>query len=377
MRLFRLVILSLLIGLFPSTHVLSLSSASGQALSKGSGLRIVPLTVSADPEAARQQANISLNLDSSNLLQNVCSGNRLVNGDFEGGFSERGRGEVSVANGWNPWFKTLPGTGGINYIPEYKPEDAQRFGTRRIHSGRYAQKWFTTYATHTAGIFQQVSGIPVGSRLQLSAWVQVWSSNSDNIEKSETPGNYRVSIGLDPFGGTDYNSENIVWSEFQTFAYDAYKQLSVATVARSNVVTVFLRGVPEFPVKHNDSYWDDVCLVAIVPTNTPAPPTQTPAPTDTPTITPSPTLTPSPTPTETPTYTLTPTHTPTYTPTPTDTVTVTPLPTATFTPTPTPPSALARLTTAATNNGAAGIVVLLAAAGVFLLLYAAGIRPRG
>ncbi|MFQ5343663.1 MAG: hypothetical protein ACE5F6_19145 [Anaerolineae bacterium] len=341
------------------------------------GLLTIPLTVSAEPVTTRRPASGSLSVDSSIRLQNACAGNRLVNGDFEGGFSERGRGEVSVANGWNPWYKDLPGKDGINYIPEYKPEDAQRFGMRRIHSGRFAQKWFTTYSTHTAGIFQQVSGIPAGSPLQLSAWVQVWSTDLDGVEKSEKPGNYRVSIGIDPYGGTDYNSENIVWSEFNTFAYDAYKQLSVGTVARSNVVTVFLQGVPEFRVKHNDSYWDDVCLIAIVPTRTPVPPTSTPIPTDTPTITPSPTTTPSPTPTETPTNTLTPTNTPTNTPTPTNTVTVTALPTATFTPTPTPPSTMTRLTTAATGNGVAGIVVLLAAAGLFALLYAAGIRPGG
>lgn len=189
-----------------------------------------------------------------------CLGNRLVNGGFEGSFSERGRGEISVAMGWHPWFKNQPGTGGLNYIPEYKPEDAQIHGMRRVHSGRFAQKWFTTFATHTAGILQQVSGIPARSRLVLTAWVQVWSDDTDNPATSDVPGNYRVSIGIDPFGGTDYSSPNIVWSEFNTFAYDAYKQLTVATIAQNNVVTVFLRGVPEFPVKHNDSYWDDVCL---------------------------------------------------------------------------------------------------------------------
>jgi hypothetical protein len=189
----------------------------------------------------------------------ACVANRLVNGDFEGGFSTRGRNEVVVADGWSPWYKTSPGVPGINHVPEYKPETAAQFGMRRIHSGGTAQKWFTTFATHTAGIFQQVGGIPMGSRLELSAWVQVWSSDEDNIEVSAQPGNYRVLVGIDPTGGTDWSSEDVAWSE-PTFAYDAYKQLTVTAVARNTVVTVFLQGVPEFPVKHNDSYWDDVCL---------------------------------------------------------------------------------------------------------------------
>lgn len=342
------------------------------------GFLITPLTVSAAPEVVRSETNSSLNVVPSNLLQNACPGNRLVNGGFEGGFSDRGSGEISVAEGWHPWFK--PGSEefpGLNYRPEYKPEDAQVHSDRRVHSGRFAQKWFTTFSTHTAGILQQVSGIPVGTRLNLSAWVQVWSDDTDDPNKSDVPGNYRVFIGIDPFGGTDWNSDNIVWSDPNMFAYDAHKQLTLSTTARNNVVTVFLKGVPEFPVKHNDSYWDDVCLQAIVPTNTPAPPTSTPIPTDTPTITPTPTDTLTPTSSVTPTNTATLTRTPTNTLTPTHTLTVTPLPTATITPTPTPPSTLDHLTNQATNNGTSGLVLLLGTAGVFILLYAASLRPRG
>jgi hypothetical protein len=225
------------------------------------GLVLTPGAISAEP-ATRQTAGIALNPYDALTWQDVCPGNRLVNGGFEGGFSTRVRNEVVVADGWSPWYKTDPGAPGINHIPEYKPETAAQFGTRRIHSGNTAQKWFTTFATHTAGIFQQATGIPVGSRLQLSVWVQVWSSDQDNIEVSADPGNYRVLIGIDPTGGTDWSSDNVVWSE-RTFAYDAYKQLAVEAVARNTTVTVFLQGVPEFPVKHNDSYWDDACLQVI------------------------------------------------------------------------------------------------------------------
>jgi hypothetical protein len=345
------------------------------------GLLLTPGAVLGyEPSAERRTADSRPHSYSAAALQEVCPGNRLVNPGFEGSFSTRDRNEIVVADGWVPWFKTDPGAPGINSAPEYKPEPAAQYGMRRIHSGNTAQKWFTTFATHTAGIFQQVTGIPIGSRLQFSAWVQVWSSDEDNNEVSAQPGNYRVLIGIDPTGGTDWSSENVVWSE-RTFAYDAYQQLSVATVARNSTVTVFMQGVPEFPVKHNDSYWDDACLVAIVPTNTPAPPTNTPVPKDTPTITPSPTETLSPTPsltaTETPTLTSTPVPTDTPTPRPTDTttVTVTALPTKTTTPTPTAPSALTETVDAISDNGIIGVVVLLATAGLFLLLLAVGIRP--
>ena len=77
-----------------------------------------------------------------------------------------------------------------------------------------------------------------------------------------------------------------------------------------------------------------VAEVAEEPTETPVPPTDTPAPTDTPvpTDTPEPTETPSPTNTATPTDTPVPTDTPEPTETPTAVPTNTPLPTNTAAP---------------------------------------------
>ncbi|MGC9360751.1 MAG: hypothetical protein ACP5G7_10345, partial [Anaerolineae bacterium] len=70
-------------------------------------------------------------------------------------------------------------------------------------------------------------------------------------------------------------------------------------------VTVYLRGEAEWPVKHNDAYFDDICLTYVAPT---AVPTNTPRPTDTPTPTFEPTATP--TPEATATATATPTEAP-------------------------------------------------------------------
>ena len=104
--------------------------------------------------------------------QEECPGNVSVNPGFEEGFSERGACEVSVANGWFPWWQEGPGQDeGYNRRPEYKPEDASRYGRRRVRSGNFAQKFFNTFSTHNAGLLQQVQ-VPVESTLALSAWVQ-------------------------------------------------------------------------------------------------------------------------------------------------------------------------------------------------------------
>ncbi len=241
------------------------------------------------------------------LSQAGCSGNVLVNPGFEDGFSDRGAGEVSVANGWHPWYQDGPGQNeGFYRRPEYKPEDAARFGTRRIHSGNWAQKFFSTYATHNAGVFQQVK-LPAGSKLTLSAWVQAWSSQDANPDSVVDPGNYRVYVGIDPTGGTDWSSPNVVWSP-ASLQYNTWLRLEVKATSQAGTVTVFLRGQPEFRNQFNDSYWDDVCLTAVRPAT--ATPKATNTPKDTPTPTLSPTATVTPTPVESPTPTATPTPLP-------------------------------------------------------------------
>ncbi len=220
--------------------------------------------------------------------------NLLLNPGFEDGFSQRGAGEVEVANGWFPWWvQGTPDQTNIGYLrrPEYKPEDARRFGYRRVHGGEFAQKYFTTYSTHVAGIYQQVT-VPQDYRVTFSMWVQVWSSSGDNPDDIVDHGDYRVSIGIDPTGGVDGSSPNVVWSE-AVREYNQWVQLRVTAVAESRTVTVFTRGAPLYRVKHNDSYWDDASVVASPP---PTPPSTPPTPTRTPTatFTPWPTFTPTP-----------------------------------------------------------------------------------
>lgn len=220
--------------------------------------------------------------------------NLLLNPGFEDGFSQRGAGEVEVANGWFPWWlQGTPDQTDVGYLrrPEFKPELGRLFGYRRIHGGDFAQKYFTTYSTHVSGIYQQVS-VRQGYRVVFSIWVQVWSSSGDNPDDIVDDGDYKVSIGIDPTGGVDGSSPNVIWSP-QVKEYNRWAQLQVMAVAQSATVTVFTRGAPLYRVKHNDSYWDDASVVASAPPPPPpVPPTSTPRPT--PTLTPWPTFTPTP-----------------------------------------------------------------------------------
>jgi hypothetical protein len=225
-----------------------------------------------------------------------ADGNYLRNGGMEGSFSYRHdpytgiwAGELEVADGWGLWYDNnqqcppdQPDCNPLSYNrrPEYKPER----GTARVRTGQASQKFFTTYGTHTAGLYQ-VLEVPPGSWVRFSIWVWVWSSNRDNPQYSFVPGAYRVSVGFDAEGGNDWRSTRIQWTK-PVVAYDQWVPLEIEGYTASGRISVWTRGAPLYPVKHNDSYWDDARLVVL-----PAPPDPTPT---------LPTATPYPTPAATP-----------------------------------------------------------------------------
>jgi len=213
----------------------------------------------------------------------------LRNPDFEEEFSQRGAVEVTVADGWEPWWvdgAEAEQSRGYLRRPEYKPEERRaREGEGRVHSGSLGQKQFTSYATHTAGIYQRVPVIQ-GSTVSFSIWVHVWSSAEDDFDRSKGPGDYRVSVGIDPYGGTSGSGSEVVWSKPVQW-YDGWLKLSVQAVARADKVTVFTRGQNEWRVRHNDSYWDDASLQVTLPMRQGTPTTTGPAPRATRTVAPT------------------------------------------------------------------------------------------
>jgi len=241
--------------------------------------------------------------------------NLLANPSFEDGFYYADNvPEMHVAHSWKPWW--IEGTReetkqGFLHRPEYKGEDRLIFGDRRVRSGRFAQKFFTSYSTHHAGFFQRAAA-PQGSQVTFCIWLQVWSSSKDNPNLSQDPGNIHASVGIDPLGRSDPYYPEVIWSE-PVMEYDRWLHLCVSGPVLSNGVTVWTRSVVEWPVVHNDTYWDDATLVVSQPPATPTPPpTATPVPTATPTASPMPAATATPAePSPTPTAPATPTTTPT------------------------------------------------------------------
>jgi LysM repeat protein len=177
---------------------------------------------------------------------------------------------VNIPVGWWPWWvKERPSDGN----PEYKPAEAPFMN--RVHGGARAGQYFSFYRTHKAGFFQQVT-VPANARLRFTIYGQTWITNGDTpISIDPVAANMR--IGIDPTGGSNPYSANIVWSGFQN-PYDAYQLFTIEAQARGDKVTVFTFSAPDpnpwvndAGLKHTDIYWDEASLVVIGAGSAPPP----------------------------------------------------------------------------------------------------------
>ncbi|MCY3976832.1 MAG: LysM peptidoglycan-binding domain-containing protein [Chloroflexi bacterium] len=199
---------------------------------------------------------ITLSFGQENTVANL-----LENGDFEGEFIElEGADPRMVAASWTPWHVPADDTSPsfANHSPNY---DEERDRIRLDEAGK-AQKYFTLFATHQGGIYQEVDSLTSGSTYRFSVYAYVWSSSFEDTEFSEDPGDVVLRVGIDPNGGTDGASDDIIWSTAATFFYDAYRQYAVIATAESSSITVFVESTVGEPRANNYIYLDDAVLEA-------------------------------------------------------------------------------------------------------------------
>ncbi|MFQ5593872.1 MAG: hypothetical protein ACE5HA_06955 [Anaerolineae bacterium] len=348
-----LIILSGLISLPVFVHSVPATGVSGGAGVQRSRGDLAPHRIS-EPSLLGSYTNPHRQWQPPATPLPVRPGNMLTNGDFEGEYIDAPPSS-RLAAGWSRWW--VPGTQpGINHEPEYKEEYIWD-NSIMVYHGDFSQKYFNNFATHTGGIYQRVL-VPEDSVVRFSIWARVWSSDCGDpcytpLEpchpdvNGNSNGEYRVSIGIDPTGGTEATADTVEWTPMVEH-YDEWLKMVITTTAQSSAVTVFTQGTAKWPVANNFSFWDDARLellsapingflplvgrnyqgaVAPSPTATPTStvtltPTSLAGPTATSTAVPA---TPTPTTTATPTGTASPTATETLaTFTPSATTTVTP-----------------------------------------------------
>ena len=231
--------------------------------------------------------------------------NLLTNGGFDGDFTTHDGAEPrNVAAGWLPWH--IPPSDASPSFSNHDPYYDSESDRIRGRDGK-AQKFFTLFATHQAGLYQKAPKLSSGKTYRFSVYGYVWSSSFEDARISEDPGDVVLRVGIDPTGGTDGESDDIIWSTSATFFYDAYRQYAVIATAESDSITVFIESTVGSPRANNYIYLDEALLEVASETLLPADDTPTPEVLDSPTPTPMPTDTPVPTATPTPTATPSPT----------------------------------------------------------------------
>lgn len=210
--------------------------------------------------------------------------------------SDSGSNTVDIDNincppGWTVWFVH----DGAYAQPEGR--DARAKNPDRMRSGEKGYVLFTFGRRHWAGLKQTVGAEP-GCKVRFSAWAHAWSNHKDldrpddfphpddpfwsegagydqvaylssSLEETGDPqqdarANMAFDVGIDPAGGDDPFSDDVVWSE-QWCIYNGYvKQLEVEVEAQAEQVTVFTRSHVLYPFKHCDADWDDLALDVIL-----------------------------------------------------------------------------------------------------------------
>jgi LysM repeat protein len=184
-------------------------------------------------------------------------------------------GEIFTPEGWVTWWQETDGfkRPECKVIPNEHPFNAE---PDRIHNGYYSGMCFTFFGKQNAGYYQVTRNVPAGSVVQGSFYAHAWScGDSDPPYSCGDPYSFYFRVGIDPNGGTDPFSPNVVWSP-PYYHYDEYGLVGPVevTAGEAGAVTMFINAQAKWSIKHNDAYVDDATLRVMTPgeTATPTPP---------------------------------------------------------------------------------------------------------
>lgn len=174
--------------------------------------------------------------------------NLLSNPDFEGAFSTTAY--TNTPDGWTAWWQD-------DDTFDRPTFNASEGAPDRLKSGVRAASYWSQFTRYNAGLWQRVNAAN-GTVYRFTAWGQ----SVCKVPSGANPALARMQIGIDPTGGDNPFSGNIVWSGVLN-PMGSYQQFTVETAAKSDKISVFLRASNDWPVDQCDSYWDATGLTAV------------------------------------------------------------------------------------------------------------------
>jgi hypothetical protein len=201
----------------------------------------------------------------------VPSGSQALPGNYA--WVYQSIGEIMTPTWWYPFWGRgpVPNQPEVNFRrPEYKvtslipPWD----DPLRVDAGEHSCQYFGFSGQIDAGFYQPVEVTPQ-HRYRFWARAHSWTSCEDDQYQSGCeahpwdPAQCTFRVGIDPYGGTDYESGNIVWGA-GAHIYDEFEDIpAVEATALGSTITVFIRSVYRWGYKHNDSFVDSAQLIDV------------------------------------------------------------------------------------------------------------------
>jgi len=180
--------------------------------------------------------------------------------------------EIEPPTWWYPFWVT--GSLPADPSQEYRRPEFRMYGwpdgPHFAYEGSHYLVYFGFWDPIDGGIYQRVTGLVPGATYEFSYQAFAWS----NCLEGKVPGSGQgcsvfpdnhatFTAGIDPTGGTNDASPNIVWSEGVSI-YDQYDRISVHATAETSALTVFVRCVFYQPdILHNDAHIDALQLIPI------------------------------------------------------------------------------------------------------------------
>ncbi len=169
----------------------------------------------------------------------------LLNGGFNNPFNDipgrvwQGQNE-KIAGGWNYFYidaNTYPGSGNASKLRWMSSAQfAAAFnGLDYYQEGDQAQNMWSSYE-FDGGVYQQVSATPGEGYIFDIDMVTYWRGPG----YPDSDGKMVKQVGIDPYGGIDPTSANVIWSN--TNSNDkAWINMAVAAAAEATTITVFAK----------------------------------------------------------------------------------------------------------------------------------------
>jgi hypothetical protein len=130
--------------------------------------------------------------------------------------------------------------------------DQESGGTAGAAGEAANQQW-----TKFRGGFYQTVDVTPGTCVRFSVWADEFCMTGDN---QSCP--VLLRAGIDPLGGTNWQSQNIQWTE-TTVSDSIYVSLTVplTVVGPQGKATVFTWGEPLYPARNSAAFFDEASLV--------------------------------------------------------------------------------------------------------------------